>query len=94
MKETRREDLELMTKVPIGAIFRHYKGKEYKIISIGRHSEDLSLHVVYQGLYDGGEFGKYPIWVRPLKMFLESVVIEGKEIPRFTMTHLPHASNE
>lgn len=76
---------DLIDKVPVGAVFRHYKGKEYKILSIGRHSEDLTYQVVYQGLNNCDLFGPCPVWVRPLKMFLETVVIDGKEIPRFTL---------
>ena len=45
---------------------------------MGRHSESLEELVVYQGLY-----GDNPIWVRPLDMFLEKVVINGKKVPRF-----------
>lgn len=78
---------EKLSKVPIGAIFRHYKGKEYRILNIGRHSEDLGLCVVYQGLYECERFGPHPIWIRPLDMFLEEVVIDGKQIPRFTLIH-------
>lgn len=78
---TKEEDV--LSKVPLGAIFRHYKGKEYKILQIARHSEDLSLCVVYQGLYTCETFGKEPIWVRPLKMFLEEIEYNGETIPRF-----------
>ena len=94
MDQETLENNEIATKVPIGAIFRHYKGKEYKILSIGRHSEDLSHYVVYQGLYDGKEFGKYPVWVRPLKMFLETVEVNDKIVPRFTLTHLPYSNEQ
>lgn len=80
---TKEEDL--LSKVPLGAIFRHYKGKDYKILQIARHSEDLSLQVVYQGLYDSEEFGHQPIWVRPLRMFIEEVVIDGVKGPRFKL---------
>ncbi|NGX38903.1 MAG: hypothetical protein KR126chlam1_00219 [Chlamydiae bacterium] len=75
----------LTSKVPVGTIFRHYKGKEYKILQVGRHSEDLSLYVVYQGLYICKTFGKDPIWIRPLEMFLETVRVESKEVPRFSL---------
>jgi len=68
---------------PPGAVFRHYKGKEYKIIVVGRHSEDLELYVVYQGLYCCDSFGELPIWIRPLKMFFEEVEVDGKRRPRF-----------
>lgn len=79
----------LIEKIPIGAIFEHYSGKKYRVLMVARHSEDLKLHVVYQGLYDCDSFGKCPIWVRPLEMFLEKVVIEGKERERFKLIELP-----
>lgn len=62
----------------IGAIYEHYKQKRYKIIAVARHSETLEELVVYQALY--GEGG---IWVRPVAMFLETVLVEGKSLPRF-----------
>jgi hypothetical protein len=75
---------EKIAKVPVGAIFQHYKNKKnYKILAVGRHTEDMGLYVVYQGLYDCEEFGPNPIWIRPLGMFLETVEYEGKETPRF-----------
>ena len=63
--------------------YKHYKGKLYEVLGVARHSETLEELVVYQGMYDSEEFGKNPIWVRPKKMFLESVTIDGKEVPRF-----------
>ena len=60
--------------------YKHYKGKEYEVVGIARHSETLEELVVYKALYQNeGE----NLWVRPLKMFLEEVEIEGKKIPRF-----------
>lgn len=61
-----------------GSFFEHYKGLDYKIIGVARHSETLEELVIYQALY--GEFG---IWARPLAMFFETVEIDGKKIPRF-----------
>jgi hypothetical protein len=69
---------ELATTVAIGSEYEHYKGHRYKILAIARHSETLEEMVVYQALY--GEFG---VWVRPLTMFLENVMIDGQEKPRF-----------
>lgn len=56
----------------------HYKGKEYEVIGLAKHSETLEDLVVYRALY--GEGG---MWVRPLKMFEEKVVADGAEVPRF-----------
>ncbi len=58
--------------------YRHYKGKEYEIIGIAKHSETLEELVVYRALY-----GDNQIWVRPLKIFLETVKYEGKTVQRF-----------
>lgn len=58
--------------------YRHYKGKEYEVIGTAKHSETLEELVVYRALYNDGQ-----IWVRPLKMFLEEVKVDGKKIPRF-----------
>ena len=63
--------------------YQHYKGKFYEVIGVARHSETLKEFVVYRALYDSKEFGKNALWVRPKKMFLESVIVDGKEVPRF-----------
>ena len=61
-------------------IYKHYKCNRYEVIGVAKHSETLEKLVVYKALYQTeGE----NLWVRPFKMFIESVVIEGKEIPRF-----------
>lgn len=64
-------------------IYKHYKGNYYVVLGIGRNSETLEEYVVYMALYDSKEFGRNAIWVRPKEMFLESVVYEGKTVPRF-----------
>ena len=59
--------------------YRHFKGNEYEVIGIARHSETLEEMVVYRALYgDGG------IWVRPAKMWNETVERDGKAFQRFT----------
>ncbi|SBS27129.1 hypothetical protein MSP8886_00815 [Marinomonas spartinae] len=59
-------------------VCRHYKGAEYWVERVVKHSETEEELVVYQALY--GEFGW---WARPLSMFVESVEINGESIPRF-----------
>ena len=59
--------------------YRHYKGSDYQVIDVARHSETEELLVVYRTLY-----GEYDLWVRPLEMFTEEVVVDGKTLPRFT----------
>jgi hypothetical protein len=64
----------------VGILYEHYKGLRYKIIGLARHSETLEELVVYQDLYaEGG------IWVRPLAMFLENILINGQSQPRFKL---------
>lgn len=58
--------------------YRHYKGNEYEVIGVARHSETLEELVVYRALY--GERG---LWVRPAGMFAEDVVVEGYGMRRF-----------
>jgi hypothetical protein len=60
--------------------YRHYKGGEYEVIGIAKHSETLEELVVYKALYQ--EEGKN-LWVRPFSMFTESIELEGKKTPRF-----------
>lgn len=67
-------------ELKLGGIYRHYKGKNYKVLDIARHSETMEYLVVYECLYENPA-GK--LWVRPMGMFQESVLIDGKEIPRF-----------
>lgn len=59
--------------------YRHFKGNEYEVIAVARHSETLEEMVVYRALY--GERG---LWVRPKAMFEETVERDGKTFPRFT----------
>jgi hypothetical protein len=65
-------------KITPGKKYRHFKGKEYLVLHLAKHSETLEDLVVYQALY--GERG---IWVRPLNMFLEQVEVNGAKVNRF-----------
>ena len=67
-----------MTKPLEPGRYRHYKGQEYQVLGVARHSETEEEMVVYRCLY--GEGG---LWVRPLAMFCETVAIEGRDVPRF-----------
>ncbi|MBT5855194.1 DUF1653 domain-containing protein [bacterium] len=64
-------------------IYHHYKGNDYEVLYTAKHSEDLSLMVVYRALY-----GNQDVWVRPATMFAETVTIDGKERPRFQLKSL------
>lgn len=65
-------------EIIIGKKYRHFKGNEYLVLHIAKHSETMEEMVVYQALY--GERG---IWVRPLKMFLEEKLVDGQMVNRF-----------
>jgi hypothetical protein len=62
--------------------YKHYKGKYYQVIGVAKHSETLEELVVYYCLYRN-ELSQ--LWVRPLKMFTEEVVVEGKKVARFEL---------
>lgn len=62
----------------IGGIYRHYKGNYYTLIGIAKHSETLEELVVYQAQY-----GDKKLWVRPLKMFMDKVAVNGNKVDRF-----------
>lgn len=66
-----------MTEIKTGK-YRHFKGNEYRVLGMARHSETLEEMVVYQALY--GEGG---IWVRPARMWSETVERNGYCGPRF-----------
>jgi hypothetical protein len=58
--------------------YRHYKGNEYTVLGVARHSETLEELVVYRQ-----EYGERGLWVRPAAMFAETVEIGGGAVPRF-----------
>ena len=58
--------------------YRHYKGLDYEVMGVARHSETLEAVVVYRPLYNDSGW-----WVRPFSMFVENVVIDGVEQQRF-----------
>lgn len=60
-------------------LYRHFKGKEYEVLGVARHSETEEELVVYRALY--GDFG---LWVRPVSMWNETVERDGKTFRRFT----------
>ncbi len=71
-----------MNKLKFGT-YEHYKGRQYEVIGVARNSETLVEMVIYKALYDSKEFGNNALWTRPKNMFLETLNIKGKEIPRF-----------
>jgi hypothetical protein len=61
--------------------YRHYKGNEYTVLGVALHSETKEELVVYRQ-----EYGDHGLWVRPKQMFLETVNVNGQEVPRFQFT--------
>ena len=59
--------------------YRHFKGKDYEVLGVARHSETEEELVVFRALY--GDFG---LWVRPVSMWNETVERDGKTFRRFT----------
>jgi hypothetical protein len=68
-----------MHTIPLGR-YRHYKGKDYSVVGFARHSETEEMMVLYVPLYGEGGY-----WVRPLAMFMESVMVDGQSMPRFAL---------
>lgn len=63
---------------PVPGRYRHFKGGEYEVVGVARHSETDERLVVYRPLYGAGG-----LWVRPLAMFAATVEIDGHPRPRF-----------
>ena len=63
---------------PTPGRYRHYKGNEYTVLGVARHSETHEELVVYRQ-----EYGEHGLWVRPKEMFLETVEVDGQVVPRF-----------
>lgn len=69
--------------------YRHYKGNDYEVVGIARHSESEEEYVVYRKLYGDGS-----LWVRPLAMFLETVSVKGRKKQRFAFLEPQTAPGE
>ena len=71
-------DLPPLPAEPRPGLYRHYKGNNYRVLGLARHSETLEPLVVYQALY-----GEHGLWVRPAAMFVETIEHAGRRQPRF-----------
>lgn len=58
--------------------YRHYKGNEYLVYDVARHSETEEEFVVYRA-----DYGEKGLWIRPLAMFEEEIEVNGKTVKRF-----------
>lgn len=72
------DDLPELPPTPTGR-YRHYKGADYEVIGVARHSETLEPLVVYRPLYGAGG-----LWVRPHAMFFGMLVVDGRQVARFS----------
>ena len=70
----------LIDQIKPGDTWRHYKNKDYRILTVSCDTETLTWYVVYEALYDNPVS---KIWHRPIDMFLEEVDINGVNRPRF-----------
>jgi hypothetical protein len=59
--------------------YQHYKGDYYEVVGVALHSEDRQPMVVYRPFHDS----PVPYWVRPYEMFIQHVVVDGQQVPRF-----------
>lgn len=67
-------------QMPCPGRYRHFKGGEYQLLCVARHSETLEPMVVYRALYGAGD-----VWVRPAAMWREIVEHNGERKPRFAL---------
>jgi hypothetical protein len=67
----------MQTLIRLGR-YRHFKGGDYEVIDIARHSETEAWMVIYRPLY-----GERALWVRPLELFVDDKLLEGRRVPRF-----------
>ncbi len=72
-------DLPPLPATPQGH-YRHYKGGEYEVVGVARHSETLEALVLYRPLYN-----QSGLWVRPHAMFFAQVTVDGRSMPRFAL---------
>lgn len=66
-----------MSQIEAG-VYRHYKGRQYQVLGVARHSENEEEMVVYRQLY-----GDFTLWVRPAAIFGAEVTVAGETVPRF-----------
>ena len=78
---------EAVTGIALGR-YRHFKGKEYEVLAIARHSETKEPMVVYKALYNSDIYGDGAVWIRPADMWNETVpdpnAHNDQEVKRFT----------
>lgn len=68
-----------MTQIKKGR-YKHFKGVDYEVIDVAKHSETLEEYVIYRALY-----GEQDLWIRPASMFLDIKEVNGESVPRFIL---------
>jgi hypothetical protein len=71
----------------MGMIYKHYKGKEYNLLYVGKHTETGEILAIYKPLEEDGSCNELEVYVRPASMFLEDVIVDGVSVPRFKSTN-------
>ena len=87
-REVRYEMTEEQEKL-IGREFRHFKGNLYRLEGFAKHTETQEEMVVYRALY-----GEHGLWVRPAKMFFETIERDGKRMKRFEIVELQKGTKQ
>ncbi|MDE1874825.1 MAG: DUF1653 domain-containing protein [Patescibacteria group bacterium] len=67
-------------KVPPLGVYRHYKGTDYRLVAIAEHEANGDLYAVYHAVSNPKQ-----IWIRPLKVFIETIHVDGSTHPRFRL---------
>jgi hypothetical protein len=68
-------------------VYKHYKGKMYRVLDVAHHSETGEKLVVYRALYDTPDLGPTPLFVRPMHLFTDTVEVNGIKMPHFAFLH-------
>jgi hypothetical protein len=69
----------------VPGLYKHFKGKHYQVLFVGKHSSSLEDMVAYRAMYYSEAFGDNAFWFRPVSEFLEEVEFNGKLVPRFQL---------
>ena len=71
-----------MQNIKLGK-YKHFKGGEYQVLGVAKHSESLETMVIYKPLYELKQ-GEFDTWVRPIEMFFDTKELNGETVPQFT----------
>ncbi|THG28166.1 DUF1653 domain-containing protein [Naasia lichenicola] len=78
-----------MNAAPVPGVYRHFKGKDYRVLGVAKHTESDEPLVLYLALYPvhdaGAIYGETPTFARPLASFQDVVEVDGERISRFRL---------